>query len=187
MAIITLQLPPLTKEQKKSLGNGILYELQKAGIAPASTVVIFKPLTEDVYMDSLLVEAPAAPAPVAAPALVVTPVFEAALPPTSAAARKGARLNKADKQDLRGKLLTELRTRGSLSSFEAQEALGLKDQDGAPATLRRLFSDLEEEGIIGKTGQKRGTRYVLKGVLEAKDKTTAGVKLIKAESADDEE
>ncbi len=187
MAIITLQLPPLTKEQKKSLGNGILYELQKAGISPASTVVIFKPLIEDVYMDSLLVEAPVVQVAASAPALVVTPVFEAALPPTSMAAKKAARLNKADKQDLRGKLVDELRKKGSLSSFEAQEALGLKDQDGAPATLRRLFSDLEEEGIIGKTGQKRGTRYVLKGVLEAKDKTAAGVKLIKAEPADSED
>lgn len=184
MAIITLQLPPLTKEQKKSLGNGILYELQKVGVSPASTVVMFKPLTEDVYMDSLLVEAPVAHAPAPAPAVVVAPVFEAALPPASAAAKKGGRLNKADKQDLRGKLVDELRRKGSLSSFEAQEALGLKDQDGAPATLRRLFSDLEEEGIIGKTGQKRGTRYVLKGVLEAKDKTVAGIKLIKAETTD---
>lgn len=184
MAIITLQLPPLTKEQKKSLGNGILYELQKVGVSPASTVVIFKPLIEDVYMDSLLVEAPVAQVAAPAAALVVTPVFEAALPPTSAAAKKGGRLNKADKQDLRGKLVDELRKKGSLSSFEAQEALGLKDQDGAPATLRRLFSDLEEEGIIGKTGQKRGTRYVLKGVLEAKDKTAPGVKLIKAEAGE---
>lgn len=186
MAIITLQLPLLTKEQKKSLGNGILYELQKAGISPASTVVIFKPLIEDVYMDSLLVEAPAAHLPAASPSLVVVPAFEAALPPTSMAAKKAARLNKADKQDLRGKLVDELRKKGSLSSFEAQEALGLKDQDGAPATLRRLFSDLEEEGIIGKTGQKRGTRYVLKGVLESKDKPTPGVKLIKAETVEPE-
>ncbi len=185
MAIITLQLPPLTKEQKKSLGNGILYELQKVGVPPAATVVMFKPLTEDVYMDSLLVEAPAAHAPVPAPAVVVAPVFEAALPPVPVAAKKGGRLNKADKQDLRGKLVDELRKKGSLSSFEAQEALGLKDQDGAPATLRRLFSDLEEEGIIGKTGQKRGTRYVLKGVLEAKDKTVPGIKLIKAETAEE--
>lgn len=182
MAIVTLQLPALTKEQKKKLGDGILYELQKAGIAPASTVVIFKPLVEDLYLDSLLVEAPAAqPLPAPAP-LVITPVFEAALPPAAAGPKKGGRLNKADKQDLRGKLLHELRTRGSLSSFEAQEALELKDQDGAPATLRRLFSDLEAEGIIGKTGQKRGTRYVLKGVLEAK--VSPSVKLIKAEAGE---
>ena len=178
MAIITLQVPSLSRDQKKKLGNEILFALQNMGIPPASTILVFKPLQEDVFMDGLLVEAPApATLPAPAPAPVV---FEAALPPQPEAPRKGGRLKKADKEDLRTQLLNELRKRGSLSSFEAQEALGLKDQDGAPATLRRLFSELEEEGLLGKTGQKRGTRYTLKGVIDAPKEGTPQVKLTKA-------
>ncbi len=187
MAIITLQVPSLTKDQKKKLGNEILFALQNMGIPPASTILVFKPLVEDVFMDGLLVEAPAASAPAVPVPAPLT--FEAALPPTPEAARKAGRMKKAEKEDLRTQLLNELRKRGSLSSFEAQEALGLKDQDGAPATLRRLFSELEEEGLLGKTGQKRGTRYTLKGVLETQrdaDRPTPVVKLTKAEASEAE-
>ena len=189
MAIITLQVPSLTRDQKKKLGNEILFALQNMGIAPASTILVFKPLIEDVFMDGLLVEAPApVAAPIPAPVAVT---FEAALPPAPEAPRKGGRLKKSEKDDLRSQLLNELRNRGSLSSFEAQEALGMKDQDGSPATLRRLFSELEEEGLILKTGQKRGTRYTLKGVLEAQkdaERPAPPVKLIKgsAEPAGEE-
>ena len=182
MAIITLQVPSLTRDQKKKLGNEILFALQNLGIPPASTILVYKPLVEDVFMDGLLVEAPAPAQPALPAALPV--VFEAALPPAPEPPRKGGRLKKSEKEDLRSQLLNELRNRGSLSSFEAQEALGLKEQDGAPATLRRLFSELEEEGLILKTGQKRGTRYTLKGVLEAqKDADRPAVKLTKAGEA----
>jgi len=48
---------------------------------------------------------------------------------------------------------------------DAQKDMELQDCDWAPATLRRFFAELEEEGLIKKEGQKRGTRYVLLGTL----------------------
>ena len=72
-----------------------------------------------------------------------------------------------------------LQSEGALSSFDAQTRLGLKESDGAPATLRRLFSELEEAGHILKQGQKRGTRYVWKGIVQSATPALPPVKLVK--------
>jgi DNA-binding transcriptional regulator YhcF (GntR family) len=71
-----------------------------------------------------------------------------------------------------------LQLQGALSSFQAQEELGLKTCDWAPATLRRFFSELEDEGVIVKQGQKRGTRYVWKGTSH-QTRSTPAAKLVK--------
>ena len=69
---------------------------------------------------------------------------------------------------------------------ESQTRLGLKDSEGAPATLRRFFGELEEEGFITKQGQKRGTRYVWKGIVQNSAPALPPVKLVKR-SEDEEE
>jgi hypothetical protein len=82
-------------------------------------------------------------------------------------------------QDLKAQLVARLQGKGALSSFQAQIDLGLKACDWAPATLRRFFSELEEEGLITKQGQKRGTRYVWNGINTQQAPLAPGPRLVK--------
>lgn len=180
MAIVIIQSPNLSSEQKSRVGERVITALQQEGLPPGSVVVLFRPERGDIYLDGLLVQAqtsapvqaaappapkPAAPAPVAAP-----PAF-----------KTKARRSKPELEDLKGDLMRALQDKGSLSSFEAQVALDLKDCDWAPATLRRLFTELEEAKLISKSGQKRGTRYVWKGIVNTPQSTPI-VKLVKADT-----
>ena len=185
MAVVMIQTPPLSREQKHRIGERVLVALQQEGIAPTGVAVLFQPEVHDLYLDGALFEAgarketpqeaaPAAPAPGRAPEPV--PAFETAAPALKAEGRR----TKGQLQDLKQRLIQKLQLAGSLSSFEAQEALGLKDFDWAPGTLRRLFTDLEEEHLITRTGQKRGTRYQWKGIVSTQAPAPV-VKLVKAE------
>ena len=180
MAIVIIQSPNLSSDQKSRIGERVITALQQEGLPPGSVVVLFRPERGDIYLDGLLVQAqvsapvqaavppapkPAAPAPVAAP-----PAF-----------KTKARRSKPELEDLKGDLMRALQDKGSLSSFEAQVALDLKDCDWAPATLRRLFTELEEAKLISKSGQKRGTRYVWKGIVNTPQSTPI-VKLVKADT-----
>ncbi len=180
MAVVTIKSPNLSSDQKSRIGERIITALQNEGLAPGSVVVFFQAERGDMYLDGLLVEAqntpattqpqaPAPKAPAAAPTTESTPAF-----------KTKARRSKPELEDLKNKLSQALQDKGSLSSFEAQEALGLKECDWAPATLRRLFTELEESEQIAKSGQKRGTRYVWKGVPTPQ--SVPQVKLVKAES-----
>lgn len=166
MAFITLKTPVLNGEQKKRLGDRILYALQQEGIAPGTVVLRYEAETADLYMDGSLVEAPRP-----APAMVQTPVFSLAASRISdePAAREEyhqadyktkARRNKKELEGIKEKLVDLLKRDGSLSSFETQKKLKLDDCDWAPNTLRRLFSELIESGDVRKEGEKRGTRYL---------------------------
>lgn len=181
MAVIIVQSPSLSADQKRRIGERIITALQNEDIAPGSVVVLFRPERGDIYVDGLLVEAQgrpqaAPPAPAPAAPRPAAPVPEPEVPSFKSKARR----SKGELEDLKQKLILELQKAGSLSSFEAQEALGLKDCDWAPATLRRLFTDLEEAKLIGKTGQKRGTRYQWKGIASTQAPAPS-VKLVKAD------
>lgn len=187
MAIVLIQAPPLSADQKRRIGDKILGALHQEGIPAAATVVLFKPEDTDIYMDGgLLHEVPAAEPRVFAPAAPAAPKPSESGDPVSAPVtflpstpRPKGRRNKVELSELKEKLITALQTDGALSSFEAQARLGLKDDDGAPATLRRFFSELEEAGLILKQGQKRGTRYVWKGLMQAPSPALPPVKLVK--------
>ena len=165
MAFITLKTPALSAEQKKRIGDRILYELQKEGIPPGTVVLRYEVENGDLYMDGTLVESPraATPAPAAPVFSLAAPrVIEEAPAPRAEAApayKDKARRSKKELEDLKSKLADILRRDGSLSSFDAQKKLKLEDCDWAPNTLRRLFSELIEEGLARKEGEKRGTRY----------------------------
>ncbi len=181
MAIVIIETPSLTSDQKTRIGERVITALQNEGVAPGSVVVVFQPERGDMYLDGLLVQAQApalAPAQIT-PAPKVTPTVPAAEP--APAFKTKARRSKPELENMKDKLMKTLQDKGSLSSFEAQVALDLKDCDWAPATLRRLFTDLEEAKLIIKNGQKRGTRYVWKGVVNAPPPPPA-VKLVKAEN-----
>lgn len=181
MAIVIIESPHLSSDQKARIGERVITALQHEGMAPGSVVVLFQPERGDIYVDGLLVQAqalalaptpftPAPKAPVQMPAAEPAPAF-----------KTKARRSKPELDDLKNQLMRTLQDKGSLSSFEAQVALDLKECEWAPATLRRLFTDLEEAKLIVKSGQKRGTRYVWKGIVNS-PQSTPSVKLVKAET-----
>ncbi len=183
MAVVIIETPSLTAEQKSRIGERVITALQHEGMSPGSVVVLFQPERGDIYLDGLLVQAQAPASLSTASPVSPTPkaVAPAAAPEPSPAFKTKARRSKPELEDLKAKLMKSLQDRGSLSSFEAQVALDLKDCDWAPATLRRLFTDLEDAQLIVKNGQKRGTRYVWKGIANAPQAAPA-VKLVKAET-----
>jgi len=180
MAVVIIETPSLSSEQKARIGERVITALQHEGMAPGSVVVLFQPERGDIYLDGLLVQAqvavPATTVPPAPAVRVATPA-----PEPEPAFKTKARRSKPELEDLKGRLVKALQAKGSLSSFEAQVDLGLKECEWAPATLRRLFTELEDTKLIVKNGQKRGTRYVWKGIVSNPSATPA-VKLVKAES-----
>lgn len=186
MAFITLKTPALNGEQKKRLGDRILYALQQEGIAPGSVVLRYEVESADLYMDGSLVEAPR-PAPTTHQApvfsLAAARITESPAPREEPQAdfKTKARRNKKELDSIKERLEDLLKRDGSVSSFEAQKKLKLDDCDWAPNTLRRLFSELIESGEVRKEGEKRGTRYhwVTKGKEELPP-----AKLVKSESHD---
>lgn len=184
MAIVIIESPTLSSDQKARIGERVITALQHEGMAPGSVVVLFQPERGDIYLDGLLIQAqsaasaPATAAPAPKP-LTLEPVQEAA-----PAFKTKARRSKPELEDMKRSLISALQNRGSLSSFEAQVALDLKECDWAPATLRRLFTELEEAKLIAKNGQKRGTRYVWKGIANT-PQSAPSVKLVKAENEED--
>jgi hypothetical protein len=182
MAVVVIESPVLSSDQKARIGERIITALQHEGIAPGSVVVLFRPERGDIYLDGLLIQTQGT-ATVPAPAPAAPRVAEAPAPapePVSAFKTK-ARRSKPELEDMKKQLMKALQNTGSLSSFEAQVALDLKDCDWAPATLRRLFTELEDAKLIVKNGQKRGTRYVWKGIVNT-PQTVPAVKLVKADS-----
>ncbi len=179
MAIVIIKSPNLSSDQKTRIGEKVITALHQEGMAPASVVVLFQPERGDIYVEGQLFQAQTgapAPAPTTKEPAASVPATESA-----SAFKAKARRSKPELEDLKQQLMRALQEKGSLSSFEAQVALDLKDCDWAPATLRRLFTELEETKLIVKSGQKRGTRYVWKGIVSTPQSAPA-VKLVKAES-----
>ena len=165
MPLVIIQASQLSAEQKKRIGDRVVESLHSEGVPASSVVVLFQPDKSDVYLDGGLVHELKVAAPVAfAPQSDAAPRERPVVQPAGDDFRAKVRRNRQELGDLRRQLIAALENQGGLSSFQAQEALGLKDCDWAPATLRRLFGELEEEGLILKQGQKRGTRYVWKGL-----------------------
>jgi len=178
--MVIIESPILTSEQKTRIGERVITALQHEGILPGSVVVQFQPERGDIYLDGLLIQSQAvSPAALPAPLAVKAPAVQ--VPQESAPDPKGpGKLPKAELERFKSELVKKLQLKGSLSSFEAQGELGLKESDWAPSTLRGLFTELEEEGLIIKTGQKRGTRYVWNGAVPPAPAAPV-VKLVKAE------
>ncbi len=181
MAIVVIESPSLSADQKARVGERVITALQHEGMAPGSVVVLFRQERSDIYLDGLLIQSQSPVAvPVQAPPAPKVPAPAPAQEAASSLKTK-ARRSKPELEDLKQQLVKALQDKGSLSSFEAQVALDLKDCDWAPSTLRRLFTELEEAKFIVKSGQKRGTRYVWKGIANTPQATPA-VKLVKAEN-----
>jgi hypothetical protein len=182
MPSVHIKSPRLSTDQKKRIGDRVISALHSAGFASGSVVVFFEREDADLLLDGGLLfevdakpmEAPPPEPPPPPPAVFLPP------PPLEPAAdfKQKPRRSKGELLDLKAQLVKTLQLQGALSSFQAQEELGLKTCDWAPATLRRFFSELEEEGVVIKQGQKRGTRYVWKGTTH-QARTTPVAKLVK--------
>lgn len=153
MAFIVIKSTPLSAESKKRLGDRLLYALQAEGIKPGETVIRYEAGDSSLYMDGTLVEGRKE---AIAKIREELPIEEAKF---GEAWKDKARRTQQELFDLKAKLIGFLRSDKSLSSFEATAKLGLKDCDWAPATLRRMFHELEDSKQIRVEGQKRGTRY----------------------------
>ncbi len=168
MPLIHIKSNPLSKEQKTRIGDRIIEAFHGEGIPAGSVVVLFGREDADILLDGGLLfevdgvraEAPA-PKPAPPPPAPAVAAFEKDMIPDY---KNKLRRSKGELLALKAQLVQTLQLQGALSSFQAQEELGLKTCDWAPATLRRFFSELEDEGVILKQGQKRGTRYVWKGM-----------------------
>lgn len=169
MAFIVIKSTPLSAESKKRLGDRLLYALQAEGIKPGETVIRYEPEDSSVYMDGTLVDG--TPYPKGYPEALTLHAASTFDPRVSAITNEALglmgrsewkskpRRTQQELFDLKAKLIGLLRRDKSLSSFEATAKLDLKDCDWAPATLRRMFHELEESNQIRVEGQKRGTRY----------------------------
>jgi len=182
MPSVHIKSPRLSSDQKKRIGDRVISALHSAGFASGSVVVFFEREDADILLDGgLLFEVDARPAeappPEPAPPPPAAPAAPEAPEPVADFKNK-LRRSKHELSDLKAQLVKTLQLEGALSSFQAQEQLGLKTCDWAPATLRRFFSELEEDGVIVKQGQKRGTRYVWKGTSH-QARSTPSAKLVK--------
>jgi hypothetical protein len=182
MPSVHIKSPRLSTDQKKRIGDRVISALHGAGFASGSVVVFFEREDADILLDggllfevdARLVEAPPPEPPPPAPVFLPPPPS----PQPVADFKNKPRRSKNELSDIKAQLVKTLQLQGALSSFQAQEELGLKTCDWAPATLRRFFSELEDEGVIIKQGQKRGTRYVWKGTTH-QARTTPLAKLVK--------
>ncbi|HNX94888.1 MAG TPA: hypothetical protein PKL14_06970 [Holophaga sp.] len=173
MPLAIIQASSLSSAQKQRIGEQILNAFHREGVPASSVVVLFKRDEADILLEGgVLIEAPTPALPVA-PSVIAPSIPQPAsasisqsIAPASPSSdfKTRPRRTKSELHDLKAGLIKLLQLQGAVSSFTAQEELGLKDCDWAPATLRRMFSELEDEGSIVKQGQKRGTRYVWKGI-----------------------
>ncbi|HWQ10245.1 MAG TPA: hypothetical protein VN436_14090 [Holophaga sp.] len=163
MPLVTIQASQLSAEQKKRIGDRIIDAFHREGIPGGSVVILYPHQDVDILLDGgYLVETGGDPAP--EPAMAEEASGETAFSEAFDEFKTKSRRNRAELAELKAALVAKLQAKGALSSFQAQDELGLKDCDWAPSTLRRFFSELEEEGVIIKQGQKRGTRYVWKAI-----------------------
>lgn len=179
MALVTILASPLSPEQKERIGKRVLNALHEEGIVASSVMVRFAPETADVCLEGLFFPAAVAPQvqPMAAPAPAPVQAAPAeAIPEYKTRARR----KKSELEDFKRQLVQRLQMVDSLSSFDAQDALGLKDCDWAPGTLRNIFGELVEAGLVRKFGQKRGTRYQWVGLTQVPPQESRKVLVVKA-------
>ena len=168
------------------LDGGILFEAkpryQVAAAASASTVTT---VSKRPSVAAAKTPAPP-PAPVKAPEPAPAPAKGRGRGRTAPAAPHLPKKALPTFAEAKEKIRSMLLNHGGLSSFQAQSGLDLKGHDGASALLRKIFADLELEGLVEKQGQKRGTRYVLKGIATAPPHQTTPVILVKHDKSEDD-
>ena len=54
MAIVIIQSPSLSADQKSRIGERVITALQQEGLSAGSVVVLFRPERGDIYLDGML-------------------------------------------------------------------------------------------------------------------------------------
>lgn len=157
MALVIVESPVLTEAQQTKVGTRIGKALKMAGVA--HSVVYFQPEHGTLFLDGLVVKDKEEPE-----TTTINPTPVQALPPVKEVDfRDKPRRTHEELESIKMSLVHLIKQKKAISSFDAQEALHLKECHWAPATLRRLFGELEEQHLIAKTGHKRGTKYAFVG------------------------
>lgn len=153
MPFITIQASDLTHEKKEMIANHLAQGFAAIGVPPQAVLVKFDDLHLEYVTESglrCLDAKNAAPQPV----VVASPV-PAPIPPQEPAPRR----KKGDQGALLKQLVEHFRRQPDMNSFDVQQALGLKHESNPGNAARQLLEELVAQGVITKTGQRRGTRY----------------------------
>nr|WP_320131791.1 hypothetical protein [uncultured Holophaga sp.] len=129
----------LSAEQQHRIADALTHLLEDEGLPADATCVTFRPTTASgaTHEDPLSDLPP-----------LISPEF-----------RTRARRTRAELQALRDRLIETLQEHQTLSSLQARKCLGLTHCDWAPAAIRRMFRELEHQGLVVQQGVKRGTCY----------------------------
>ena len=64
-------------------------------------------------------------------------------------------------QALKAQALSIIREQGTASSFTLKKIPAFKEANATPSIIRRVFTELMEDGLILPEGEKRSRRYKL--------------------------
>lgn len=148
MTLVVVHTRPIGQEKKKRIEEAIVTALKKEGFPESQAMLLFQ---EGTITPQEGGDARPAPEARAFPG-GVSPEF-----------KTRARRTQAELAALKSQVTDLLRTRGTITSLQARQMLDLRDCSWAPPTLRRIFNDLEREGLVVQQGFKRNTSYTWKG------------------------
>jgi hypothetical protein len=133
------------QEGREELGKALIDVLAARGYDASACAVIFQRQDISVFTVDTGYIAPEAVAPV------------------RFAGRQGSTGTPGyDKNDLREKVLGILKQIKDVSMTDVAYRLKISNEPWAGRALRELFTELEQQGLLTKVGEKRGTRYILK-------------------------
>ncbi|WP_005035257.1 hypothetical protein [Holophaga foetida] len=148
MNMVVIHTRHMRNEQKKRIEEALIAALHKEGF-PAGQAVLHFELESSAHPSE---GGPAGAVDHPDPATQISPEF-----------KTRARRTNAELQALKTQIVEAMKTHGTLTSFQARKLLGLTECNWAPPALRRLFGELEDEGLVVQRGVKRNTCYVWQG------------------------
>jgi len=148
MTLVVVHTSPIGPEKKRQIEEAIVHALEREGFPESQAVLLFQEEAPD-SPDALPFRTPRA---VPASPGDISPFF-----------KTRARRTQAELAALKSRLTELLRTKGTLTSLQARQTLDLMDCTWAPPTLRRIFGELESEGLVVQRGLKRNTCYAWRG------------------------
>lgn len=151
MTLVVVHTHPIESDQKRRIEAALISVLQKEGFPTSQAMLLF----QEEAPDPPETEENRAPSPRFDPSTGISPDF-----------KTRARRTMAELAALKLQLVDLLKANGTLTSFQARQVLGLTQCNWAPPALRRIFSELERQGLVTQQGCKRNTRYAWKGSMD---------------------
>lgn len=148
VTLVVVHTNPIGPEKKRRIEESLVAALAREGFPASQAVFLFQEGSSHLSREDRLPGAPSGPAV----SKEISPEF-----------KTRARRTKAELMALKSQLMDALQTNGTLTSFQARQLLDLADCNWAPPALRRIFGELERQGLVVQHGLKRNTCYVWKG------------------------